>query len=193
MSLLDWDKNTFAAINHGMANPFFDAIMPLARNPFFWAPVYVFFAAFLIINFKTKGLYIVLFAVLTFALTDQISAHLLKNYFLRLRPCQDPSLHIAVRSLVPCGSGSSFPSAHATNHFGISVFLIIVLRKTISWITPFALIWAALVSFAQIYVGLHFPVDVIFGAFLGVFVGGWIGYVCKLALKIDDEPIIHNL
>jgi len=189
MSLLDWDKSTFQGINSGLANPFFDSVMPLVRNPFFWTPVYVFFAAFLIVNYRMKGVYIILFAVLTFAITDQLSAHLLKGHFLRLRPCQDPSLAFIVRSLVPCGAGSSFPSTHATNHFGISVFLIVVLRKRMAWIVPFALTWAALVSFAQIYVGLHFPVDIIFGATLGIFVGGWVGYVCKLALKPDSYVI----
>ncbi|RZL15228.1 MAG: phosphatase PAP2 family protein, partial [Pedobacter sp.] len=72
---------------------------------------------------------------------------------------------------VPCGSGYSFPSAHATNHFGIAVFLILVFYKKWKPILPLGLLWAFSIAFAQVYVGVHYPVDIICGSLLGTLLG----------------------
>lgn len=196
--LLYWDQVVFQAINSGMANWFFDWLMPLFRNQFIWLPVYIFFAAFFVYNFPPKGFYILLFGLLTFMLSDQISASLIKPVIQRLRPCNDPYFAHYVRLLIPCGSGFSFPSAHATNHFAFSVFLISVIPLRMRWVLPFALFWAFGVSFAQIYVGIHYPVDVIFGAFLGSCIGVVTSSLCKRTLNLnldraeDEEEVIEN-
>jgi membrane-associated phospholipid phosphatase len=169
--LLQWDYNAFEAINQGMQNPFFDRLLPLWRNKYFWLPVYVFLISFLWINFSRKGLYIVLAAVLTIAAADTISSTVLKKSIKRLRPCKTEQLAAQQQLLVPCGSGYSFPSAHATNHFALALFLIGVAGVRFSWIKLPLLLWAASIAFAQVYVGVHFPLDVIAGALLGAAIG----------------------
>jgi undecaprenyl-diphosphatase len=185
-----WDRQLFEAINTGMANEFLDWLMPLFRNQFIWVPVYVFFAVFIVRNFPPKGIYILIFGLLTFMLSDQISASILKPLIHRLRPCNDGSFIDYVRLLVPCGSGWSFPSAHATNHFAFSVFIISILPLRLRWVLPFCLIWAAGVSFAQVYVGIHYPLDVIGGAIIGSMIGYLIAWICKvlLNLNLDRDP-----
>jgi membrane-associated phospholipid phosphatase len=97
----------------------------------------------------------------------------------RLRPCNDPELSSQVHLLVGCGSGYSFVSSHAANHFGFALFIIILFKDRFSWITVPALLWAFLVSFAQVYVGLHYPADVTLGALIGILIGWATGTICK--------------
>lgn len=192
----DWldilNRNAFVSINSHWTSPTLDLIIPLLRNPFFWAPFYAFLISLLLINYKGKGIYIILFALIGFFLTDQLSAHLLKPLFGMPRPCQDYFMFGQVRSLVRCGVGYGFPSSHASNHFGLAVFFIYVLGNKIKWMTPFMLFWAAIISYAQVYVGLHFPLDVLAGAILGTLVGLWSGYLCKRALKALETAEGNN-
>jgi undecaprenyl-diphosphatase len=90
---------------------------------------------------------------------------------MRLRPCNDPINSLHMRLLVECGSGYSFPSSHATNHFGMSLFLYFSFGKFYKWIKPTVILWAALVSYAQVYVGVHYPIDVFTGAIIGSLIG----------------------
>jgi undecaprenyl-diphosphatase len=195
--ILDLDFGLFLRINRDMANPLFDWLMPLLRDAYFWAPLYAFFAAFLLYNYKLKGLYVILFTVIAFAISDQISAHFLKFLVERHRPCAEPALLPYMLARVPCGSGFSFPSSHATNHFAISVFLYVMMPRRMRWVRPFVLIWAATVCFAQVYVGVHYPLDVTFGALLGTLIGLFAAYLCRLIThtdlnETDENPLTDN-
>jgi len=86
-----------------------------------------------------------------------------------------------VRNLIACGTGYSFPSSHAANHFGLAVFLILVFFHKWRLILPIGLFWAFSVSFAQIYVGVHFPLDIMGGALLG----SMIGYIMSAILLVN--------
>ena len=124
---------------------------------------------------------------ITIVITDQLSSSLIKPWIGRLRPCNDPSLAEQVQLIVNCGSGFSFVSSHAANHFDIACFLIVMLQHRLKWILPVALFWAALVSFAQVYVGVHYPLDVICGGLLGVAIGILTGKICK-GILIKHNP-----
>jgi len=169
--IIQLDQNLFFAINHGLSNPVFDWLMPILRNRFFWTPLYLFIVIFLVRNYGKKGWLILVFLGLTFGLTDYFSSSIIKPTVERLRPCNDPVLKTEVRNLVACGTGFSFPSSHAANHFAIAVFLILVFYKKWKWILPTGLLWAASISFAQIYVGVHYPIDILSGALLGSIIG----------------------
>lgn len=177
--LHNFDVELFLRINRGLTNGFFDWLMPLVRNRFFWSPLYLFIIVFCIKQYKKQGLYIIAALLLTFAMGDFISATLIKPFITRLRPCNDGSLTGLMISRVPCGSGYSFPSAHATNHFGIAVFLIMLFYPKWKPILPIALAWAFLVSFAQVYVGVHYPLDTLAGATLGSAIGILIASIYK--------------
>jgi undecaprenyl-diphosphatase len=169
--ILRLDYEAWFYINTMWHNDVLDAILPYLRNQWTWAPLYLFFLLFTTINFGRKGWMWCVFFLLTFALSDQISAHLIKPYIHRLRPCNNPYLQEFVHLIVPCGSGYSFPSSHAANHFGIAMFCSITMHRFGKWVIPTAFIWAASVAYAQVYVGVHFPLDVTCGAIIGIFVG----------------------
>ncbi|WP_374163306.1 phosphatase PAP2 family protein [Arcticibacter sp. MXS-1] len=169
--LLQFDHRLFLGINQGLANPFFDWLMPLLRNKYFWSPLYLFLIVFLVRNYKKNGVICIFFLLLTFAIADFFSASMLKPLFERLRPCNEPGFQNDIRLLVSCGSGFSFPSSHASNHFAIAMFLSTVFSKRWKPLLPLALLWAFAISFAQVYVGVHFPIDVTVGAILGCTVG----------------------
>jgi undecaprenyl-diphosphatase len=171
--LIQFDQNLFFTINHGLSNSFFDWLMPALRNRFFWTPLYLFIIIFSIRTYGKQGWIMILFLGLTFGCTDFISSSLIKPTVQRLRPCNDPEIKSDVKNLIDCGSGYSFPSSHASNHFGLAVFLIVMFFSKWKLILPIGLLWAASISFAQVYVGVHYPVDILAGAILG----GMIGFI----------------
>ncbi len=173
------DAELFFKINKGLSNDFFDLVMPLLRNRFFWSPLYIFIIAFCIKYYKKQGYYIILGLLLTFATGDIIASRVIKPRVKRVRPCNEINLTSTIIKRVPCGSGYSFPSAHATNHFAIALFLIGIFYRKWRPILPLALGWAALIAFAQIYVGVHYPFDTFAGAILGSCIGLLISFIYK--------------
>lgn len=175
--LQQFDTELFLKIHRGLSNGFFDWLMPLLRNRFFWSPLYLFIVIFCIKQYKKTGYYIIGMLLATFAIGDLIASRLIKPFVGRIRPCNNIDLANDIIHRVPCGSGYSFPSAHATNHFGIAVFLICVFYPKWKPILPLGLLWAFSISFAQVYVGVHYPIDTIFGAFLGTSIGFFTFYI----------------
>ncbi len=179
--LLKIDNEWFTAINNGMANDWFDVLMPVLRNQYTWIPLYVFTAFWLLYKYKLQGFWFIAFTLVTFFLSDQISASLIKPFIERLRPCREPMLAEQVRLLVHCGSGFSFPSSHATNHFGFAIIVGVSLYNDIKWPMYSLLAIATLVSFAQVYVGVHYPIDVLAGALLGSIIAAFVFLIgCKI-------------
>ena len=170
-TIIHYDHIAWYYLNTQWHTPFLDAIVPFLRNQYFWAPLYLFLLIFMPAKFRVNGWMWCLAFLISFALADRISAGLIKPYFHRLRPCNDPTLASVIHVLVPCGSGYSFPSSHASNHFAMGIFSAITLGRVARWVWPVAIIWAIAVSFAQVYVGVHFPLDVTCGALLGTCIG----------------------
>jgi len=166
------DRKLFFLVNNGMANDFFDRVMPVVRESNLWVPVYLFLLVFALVNFGKRGLLWMLFAVCTAALCDLVSSHLIKEHIFRLRPCQNPVLADQIRILANyCPRSSSFTSSHAVNHFGLSMFVVLTLRAYTSYWIHLFFIWAAIICLAQVYVGVHYPFDVVSGGILGCFIG----------------------
>lgn len=186
-SLIYYDQQIFFFINRQLSNPAFDFIMPYVRERDFWIPLYVLLVFYFVRLLKKWSWVALVTTAITIVITDQLSSSLIKPWIGRLRPCNDPSLAEQVQLIVNCGSGFSFVSSHAANHFGIACFLIVMLQHRLKWILPVALFWAALVSFAQVYVGVHYPLDVICGGLLGVAIGILTGKICK-GILIKHNP-----
>jgi len=188
--LVSLDQEVFLAINQGLSNVFFDWLMPVLRNPYSWAPLYLFIIIFCIRNYRNKGVIIVLFVLITFGLADAISSSVIKKSVKRIRPCNDIEFKEEVAVRVRCGSGYSFTSSHATNHFAISVVLIMIFFKRWRHILWLALLWAFIVSFAQVYVGVHYPLDILGGALLGAFIGYLIGLIFRVV--VPDFTLVKS-
>ena len=175
--LEQWDQWLFIQVNSRQSNSFFDSVMPYLRNSFYWAPLYLFILVFVTINYKSRGWWWVLLFLITISITDIVSSRLIKEAFERLRPCQDPDFFENVRLLVNrCSGGYSFTSSHAANHFGMATFFFVTARQLIRGWGLLAFLWAALISYAQVYVGVHYPFDVLGGASIGLLTGlltGW--------------------
>lgn len=170
--LTSLDKWLFVKINHDGANGFMDGLMPFMRQPLTWIPFYLFLIAFVIINFPKKAIGWMTTFGLTIAASDSISSKIIKPLIGRVRPCNDPELAEKIRMLAAyCGQNGSFTSSHAANHFAAAMFLFITLRKTWGNYTVVFFLWALIICYAQIYVGVHFPLDILGGAILGLTLG----------------------
>lgn len=175
--LIALDKEIFLSINQGMTNSFFGWLMPILRNPYTWSPLYLFIIIFSIKNYKKEGVVMILFLLLNFGMSDWTSSTLIKKSVQRIRPCNDIELKEDMVVRVRCSSGYSFTSSHATNHFAMAVLLIILFYRRWKHILWLALLWAASIGFAQIYVGVHFPGDILAGTVLGTLIGLFSGFL----------------
>ncbi len=173
--LLEADAAAWRAINGAGPNAVLDALVPLIRNQFFWAPLYLFLLLFTLANGGRKALWWMAGFLVAFALADSLSASLVKPVVARIRPCNEPSLRTVVRLLVPCGGGYSFPSSHATNHTAMGVYLAATLGRRWRWLWVAGIGWGGSVGLAQVYVGVHYPLDVAGGMLLGGLIGWMIG------------------
>lgn len=166
------DRALFLALN-GAHALWADTVMLYASEMTFWFPLYAF------LLFLIQGRYgwrVFAWALPVIALlilcTDKGSVMLFKETVQRLRPCHEPALQGLVH-LVPesCGGQYGFVSSHASNHFGIAAFMIGVLQGKPRWATAALLLWASLVAYSRVYLGVHYPGDVLVGGLYGFLIG----------------------
>ena len=162
--MIDWlytiDVALFRFGNDTIANPAGDWFFPFITNLRNMMVPYALLVLGLLIFGKKRGAITVLLLIVTITLADQISSFVVKPWVGRLRPC-----HVLedVRLLVGCGSGKSFTSSHATNNFALAVLISHFYPVARPWL----LLFAALVAFSRVYVGVHYPSDILGGAVLG--------------------------
>lgn len=166
-ALLNIDRQLFFFLNGGLQNPLFDVLMPfvtdLNRKPIALVVVAI---LWLLLLWKggTRGRIAALLLIPTITLSDQLNSSWLKYIIERPRPCHELwDLHL----LVGCGSGYSFPSSHAVNNFAGALVLSYFLPR---WTWAF-FTFAAIVAFSRIYVGVHYPSDIVAGAIVGLAIG----------------------
>lgn len=170
--LNDWDRSAFLVINRNLANPVCDAILPYFRDSVFWVPLYLFIFAFVVLNYGKKGLWWALLFLATVAVSDLLGTYAFKETVQRIRPCNEASLADSVRLVIQtCPGGYSFVSNHAANHFGLATFMALSFHSVFGRWVYLAYVWASLVAFSQVYVGVHYPIDVLAGALLGIAAG----------------------
>lgn len=170
-NVIAWDRKTFSYINSQYTNSFFDAILPLLRESLFWIPLYLFLFVFALQNLGKNKWWWIGFTLLTVTLTDTVSSRFIKHTVQRLRPCNDPLMANTIKLLLNhCSGGYSFTSSHAANHFGIAMFLYLTCKQYSKWVV-LIFIWAFTIAYAQIYVGVHYPLDVLGGTIVGLLLG----------------------
>ena len=178
-SLINIDTSITLAIN-GLHNSFFDAIMLFISGKFSWIPLYLvllFFAYKKTENIKVFLVFLLSVAMLI-TMADQSSVHLFKNVFERLRPCHCEQLKNTIHIVNGhCGGQFGFVSSHATNTFALAVFLSKLFRNNI--VTFFLILWAVVVAYSRVYLGVHYFGDVLGGAILGTVIAFIVYYLYK--------------
>lgn len=177
MSIWQWleavDKQAFSAINFYGSVRFLDLPMRILRNAYTWIPFYMFMLYWLVRYAKDRAWQFALLTLCSFTATDAISSRLLKPFFARSRPCYDQTLRLVIHKLEGCGGVYSMPSSHASNHFGLATLWFCAIYYMTGKRWWWLYLWAFLICYAQIYVGKHFPLDILAGAGLGTLTG-WI-------------------
>ena len=157
----------------------FDFLWLAITNKYTWIPFYLYliYLYFNSVKLKPKSIFVFFVVIgLMILFTDQ-SSNLSKQYFQILRPCHDEEIYGLIRVVKEsCGGLYGFFSAHAANSFALASFFYFSF-KSFSSNFKYLFLWAIVVSYSRIYIGVHFPADVIFGLFFGMF----LGYLFSLA------------
>jgi len=147
-----------------------------------WIPLYLLIIYLYIKKYKKETWLIVLATIVLITISDQSSVHLFKNIFERLRPCHNPEIQDLVHLVNnKCGGKFGFFSSHAANSFALATFTSFVFRKRIY--TLLIIFWAAFLSYSRVYLGRHYPGDIIAGALFGLLVGYLIYLLFQRILK----------
>ena len=168
--LLDLDKNCFIYLN-GLGSQKYDEFWLFITQQINWLPLFLLLAYFTFKKLGTKqSLYLVFFVAVLIATTDQVT-NLFKNGFMRLRPCDNLQINTFIR-VVQVRHSFSFFSGHAANTMAVAIFLFLNLRNRFRYF-GFIFLWPLVFAYSRIYLGLHYPSDILAGYFFG-FLNGFL-------------------
>ncbi|MBU6121823.1 phosphatase PAP2 family protein [Hymenobacter siberiensis] len=170
------DRQLLLAINHAH-HPVLDAVMAFASNRLVWFPVYAVLIGWLMYHFRWRAALLLPLVIAAVGLADSITSRLFKPYFGRPRPCHDASLAHLLHLPDGCGGQFGFLSSHAANSMALAVFLAVVLPpRRFRGLKIVVFGWFALLSYSRMYLGAHYPTDVLGGAAVGALMG-WLAAV----------------
>lgn len=185
-TIIEWDEWVFLFLN-GLGHESMDGIWLILTEKWTSIPLYIVLLVLiqLKLGWKRTGLFLV-FAVLMITISDQTS-NISKDYFQRLRPC-DTELIDQMRFIAKrCGKFGFF-SAHASSTFALAIFIGVLLKPHYRWILPVLISWSLVISYSRIYIGVHYPTDLIVGWLVGLL----LGLFTYVAWKISDKKVLGS-
>ncbi len=166
--ILSLDQKLFVYLN-SLGSETYDGFWLLITKQIYWTPLFLFLLYLIFKKLGTKKtLYLVLFVAILLVFTDQF-ANLFKNGVQRLRPCNNPEINSFIR-IVQFRSSFSFFSGHATSSMAVATFLYLIFKKDFKYFWLLFL-WPLIFAYSRIYLGLHYPLDIISGYFFGAILG----------------------
>ena len=195
MDIITWDQNLLVQLN-ALHSSFFDGFMWLATDEISWIPLFV-ALLFSIYKTKTREFFFILIAItLTVVVCDQVSG-IFKDWIARPRPSREPAIMNSVHTINNYRGGRyGFFSSHAANTFGIAVLVSLIMKNKV--LSIILLLWAALESYSRIYLGVHYPLDIMTGIVFGSLVGFFIykleqKITVRLKFNVDNRASFANI
>lgn len=159
-----WDTELFKYINSHHSN-WLDTAMILCSNKYIWIPLYLFLIFKLFEKHQRASYKAIVYLILCVGIADQISSSIMKPIFQRVRPCHVPEFKSWINLADGCGGLYGFCSSHAANSFALACGYYLLTKD--KWIGLFLLFWALMVCYSRVYLGAHFPLDVLTGGVIG--------------------------
>lgn len=183
------DESLFLFLN-GQHNTFFDPLMWLFSAKLFWGPLYVWFLWLLYKKYPKHYWTVLITIALLIVISDQL-CNLSKESVMRYRPSQEPHLQTLVHTLNGYRGGAyGFYSGHASNAFAIAFFMISIVARERKYIIVVSILYAALTAYSRIYLGVHYPGDILIGAIIGAMLGVGLAYAHE-KLRAKYLPILN--
>ena len=190
--MINFDTELFLFLN-GLHAAWLDPVMTFISGKLTWTPFYLVLLYLVIKNYKKQSILIILGIILLIVCSDQVSSGIFKPLFERPRPCHNE----AIKDLVHlpngrCGGAYGFISSHACNVFALAVFMTNILKRYYRKIGWVMFVWASLVAYSRIYMGVHYPGDVIVGAAVGAIIGWLVFKAYRLWRMTNGEGQMPN-
>jgi undecaprenyl-diphosphatase len=159
------DQEVFLFLNN-LHVPVLDFFMYWLSDKYIWFPFYLIMIIFIVYHFKTRAIYSIITLALVITACDRFTSGFMKPYFARLRPCHDPAIQDMIHLIAGCGGSYGFASSHAANAFGLAMFFWLLLKDKFKY-TGWIFLWASLVAYSRIAMGVHYPGDILTGSMVG--------------------------
>ncbi len=159
---------------HRQSTPFLDTLMAGITEENNWIPLYLVLLIALFRQFGWQGIYSMVAVILVVVISDQLTSSFMKPFFGRYRPCHDPEIGHLITIVTKCGGPYGFVSSHAANSCAVSAFFILLFHKSHRYVW-WLVVWPFLFSYSRIYLGVHYPLDILFGGLTGLGIG-WLMY-----------------
>lgn len=183
---------------NSLHTPLMDKVMYAITHRYTFIPLYIFLIYLVFRVVKNQPFQKLAYILLSVGLADRVTSGLMKPYFQRLRPCHDPAISNLVHTVTDCGGQFGFVSSHAANTFALAFCYYLLfkglmkLNIAIKFIIIFLFIWAIIVSYSRIYIGVHYPTDVIVGGLVGSLISIFL-FILLNKLTKNQLKTLNNL
>jgi undecaprenyl-diphosphatase len=191
MTWPEWDTSLLLAIN-SHHNDTLDLLMWWVSKPWIWSPLYVLLLLVILKKYgRNHTAYILLAFGALILCTDFLNLHCIKNTVQRLRPTHEPRLSGLLHLLTDdnghpyLGGAYGFISSHTANHFGLAFLFSALTKHVYPWAAVAFYLWACIIAYSRIYMGVHYPLDVIGGAVFGMSAGACMHFFLRRIARIQ--------